>query len=70
MQRNSGRAVAAHTFNPSTWEAEAGGFLSSGTTRATQKSPVSKKGKKKEKKKKKKLGSYRNSGSSEKGDLN
>jgi hypothetical protein len=22
------RAVVAHTFNPSTWEAEAGGFLS------------------------------------------
>jgi hypothetical protein len=24
-----GRAVVAHAFNPSTWEAEAGGFLSS-----------------------------------------
>jgi hypothetical protein len=24
-----GRAVVEHTFNPSTWEAEAGGFLSS-----------------------------------------
>jgi hypothetical protein len=24
-----GRAVVAHVFNPSTWEAEAGGFLSS-----------------------------------------
>jgi hypothetical protein len=23
----SRRAVVAHTFNPSTWEAEAGGFL-------------------------------------------
>jgi hypothetical protein len=23
------QAVVAHTFNPSTWEAEAGGFLSS-----------------------------------------
>jgi hypothetical protein len=23
------RAVVAHAFNPSTWEAEAGGFLSS-----------------------------------------
>ena len=23
------RAVVAHTFNPSTWESEAGGFLSS-----------------------------------------
>jgi hypothetical protein len=27
IQRNS-RAVVLHTFNPSTWEAEAGGFLS------------------------------------------
>jgi hypothetical protein len=25
----SGRAVVVHAFNPSTWEAEAGGFLSS-----------------------------------------
>jgi hypothetical protein len=25
----SHRAVVAHAFNPSTWEAEAGGFLSS-----------------------------------------
>jgi hypothetical protein len=25
----SGWAVVVHTFNPSTWEAEAGGFLSS-----------------------------------------
>jgi hypothetical protein len=25
----SGQAVVAHTFNPSPWEAEAGGFLSS-----------------------------------------
>jgi hypothetical protein len=24
----SGQAVVAHAFNPSTWEAEAGGFLS------------------------------------------
>jgi hypothetical protein len=24
-----GQAVVAHAFNPSTWEAEAGGFLSS-----------------------------------------
>jgi hypothetical protein len=35
--------VAAHTFNPSTWEAEAGGFLSSRTARAIQRNPVSKK---------------------------
>jgi hypothetical protein len=27
--KRSGRAVVAHAFNPSTWEAEAGGFLSS-----------------------------------------
>jgi hypothetical protein len=48
--------VVVHTFNPSTWEAEAGGSLefeaslvyrvSSRTARATQKNPVSKKKKK------------------------
>jgi hypothetical protein len=48
--------VVAHTFNPSTWEAEAGRFLSSRpawsykmssrTARATQRKPVSKKKKK------------------------
>jgi hypothetical protein len=27
--RNNRRAVVVHTFNPSTWETEAGGFLSS-----------------------------------------
>jgi hypothetical protein len=46
----------AHAFNPSTWEAEAGGFLSSSppwstessrTARATQRNPVSKTKKKK-----------------------
>ena len=26
--KNFSRAVVAHAFNPSTWEAEAGGFLS------------------------------------------
>jgi hypothetical protein len=31
----------AHTFNPSTREAEAGGFLSSRSARATQRNPVS-----------------------------
>jgi hypothetical protein len=44
-------AVVARTFNPSTWEAEAGGFLSSSlvyrvssaTARTTQRNPVSKK---------------------------
>jgi hypothetical protein len=44
--------MMAHAFNPSTWEAEAGGFLSSRpawstecsrTARATQRNPVSKK---------------------------
>jgi hypothetical protein len=44
------RVVMAHTFNPNTWEAEAGRFLSlrpawstelsSRTARATQKNPV------------------------------
>jgi hypothetical protein len=52
--------VVAHAFNPSTWEAEAGGFLSSRpawstkvssrTARATQRNPVSKNQKKKKKK--------------------
>jgi hypothetical protein len=51
--------VVAHTFNPSTWEAEAGGSLefeaslvykvSSRTARAIQRNPVSKKTKKKKK---------------------
>jgi hypothetical protein len=42
-------AVVAHAFNPGTWEAEAGGFLSSRparvssrTARAIQRNPVSK----------------------------
>jgi hypothetical protein len=34
------RVVVVHTFNPSTWEAEAGGFLSSRTARAIQRNPV------------------------------
>jgi hypothetical protein len=51
-QDRSCQAVVAHTFNPSTWEAEAGEFLSlrpalvyrvsSRTARATQRNPVSK----------------------------
>ena len=56
-----GRAVEAHTFNPSTWKAETGGFLSlvyivnSRMTRAPQrKKTLSLKTKKKKKKKKKK----------------
>jgi hypothetical protein len=35
-------AVVSHTFNPSTREAEAGGFLSSRTARVTQRNPISK----------------------------
>jgi hypothetical protein len=45
--------VEAHTFNPSTREAEAGGFLSSRPAWATQRNPVSKKKKNKKKKRKK-----------------
>jgi hypothetical protein len=56
--------VVAHTFNLSTREAEAGGFLSSRTSlvykvssrtaKATQRNPVLKKKKKKKKRKEKK----------------
>jgi hypothetical protein len=35
-------AVVVHAFDPSTCEAEAGGFLSSRPARATQRNPVSK----------------------------
>jgi hypothetical protein len=52
--------VVAHAFNPSTWEAETGGFLSSEaslvyrvssrTARAIQRNPVSKNQKKKKQK--------------------
>jgi hypothetical protein len=35
--------MVAHAFNPSTREAKAGGFLSSRTTRVTQRNPVLKK---------------------------
>jgi hypothetical protein len=38
--------VVAHTFNPSTWETEELGSLSSRTVRATQRNPVSKNTKK------------------------
>ena len=52
--------MAVHTFNPSTQEAEAGGYLlrslvyrvSSRTDQATQRNPVLEKEKKKRKKKK------------------
>jgi hypothetical protein len=45
--------VAAHNFNPSSWEAEASSVyrVSSRTPRATQRNPVLKKPKKKKKKK-------------------
>jgi hypothetical protein len=39
--------MVAHAFNPSTGEAEAGGFLSSRPARAIQRNPVSEKKKKK-----------------------
>ena len=52
----TGWVVVAQAFNPSTWEAEAGGFLSSRpawstkvssrTARATQRNPVSEEKKK------------------------
>jgi hypothetical protein len=48
------RAVVAHTFNPSTWEAEAGGFLSLRTARAIHRNLVSEKKERKERKRKKK----------------
>jgi hypothetical protein len=50
MYRNVhfGQAVVVHFFNPSTWEAEAGRFLSLGPA-STQKNPVSKKQKEKKK---------------------
>ena len=51
--------MVAHAFNPSTWDAEAGGFIefetslvyrvSSRTARATQRNPVSKNQKEKKK---------------------
>ena len=42
-----------HAFNPSTWEAEAGRFLSSRTARTIQRNPVSKNQKRKKEKKRK-----------------
>jgi hypothetical protein len=58
------QAVIAHTFNPSTWEAEAGGFLSSRPAWSTKCVPGHSQGytekpcleKPKKKKKKKKTG--------------
>jgi hypothetical protein len=37
-----GRAVVAHAFNPSTWETEAGGFMSSRPAKATEKTCLEK----------------------------
>jgi hypothetical protein len=50
LKKRGQPGVVVHTFNPSTWEAEADEFLSSRTVRATQKNPVSKNQKKKKKK--------------------
>jgi hypothetical protein len=36
-KKKSSQGMVAHAFNPSTWEAEAGRFLSSRTVRATEK---------------------------------
>jgi hypothetical protein len=49
VHRIVGPEVVAHAFNPSTWEAEAGRFLSSRTARAIQRNPVLKRKKKKKK---------------------
>ena len=65
--REGSRAVVAHAFNPSTWQAEAGGFLSSSqpglqsefqdsqgyTEKPCLKKPKEKKKEKKKKRKKK-----------------
>jgi hypothetical protein len=51
--------MVAHAFNPSNREAEAGGFLSSRTARATQRNPVSKNKTKQNQKKKKKKGNIK-----------
>jgi hypothetical protein len=58
MKVSSQPGVVAHAFNPNTWEAEEGGFLSSKasldyrvhsrTAKAIQRNPVSKKQEKKE----------------------
>jgi hypothetical protein len=36
ISQKQGRALVAHAFNISTWEAEAGGFLSSRTAWSTE----------------------------------
>jgi hypothetical protein len=42
-KQNKKQIVVVHAFNPSTWQADADGFLSSRTARAVQRNPVSKK---------------------------
>jgi hypothetical protein len=41
LKKKSGQAVVGLACNPSTWEAEAGGFLSSRPARTAQRNPVS-----------------------------
>jgi hypothetical protein len=41
--KNASQAEVAHAFNPSTWEAEVGGFVSSRTARTIQKKKPKKK---------------------------
>jgi hypothetical protein len=36
MEKRKGQAVVTHAFNPSTWEAEAGGFLNSRPALSTE----------------------------------
>jgi hypothetical protein len=68
-KRRFSPGMVAHTFNPSTWKVEAGGFLSlrpawsrvsSRTAKATQRNPVSKNKKQKNKKQKTKTKNYSN----------
>jgi hypothetical protein len=39
QEKRQSRVVVAHTFNPSTWEAETGGFLSSRPAWSTERVP-------------------------------
>jgi hypothetical protein len=54
LEKQNKPGVVVHAFSPSTREAEAGGFLSSKTARATQRNPVLKKKKKRKKERKRK----------------
>ena len=51
--------MVVHVFNPSSWEAEAGGFLSLRPAWAKQRNPVSKNLKKKKEKERKRGGGER-----------